>query len=61
VLDNTAFFRSASVYEISVIFIPLLDVIAKLRKATTNFVVSVRPSARNNSPPLDGFSWNLIL
>jgi hypothetical protein len=33
---------------------------AKLRKATISFVMSVRPSAWNNSVPTDRFLWNLI-
>jgi hypothetical protein len=33
--------------------------LAKLRKVTISFVMSVRPSARNNSAPTDGFSRNL--
>ena len=33
---------------------------ATLRKATINFVMSVRPSELNNSVPLDGFSWYLL-
>ena len=32
---------------------------AKLRKETTDFVMSGRPSARNNSAPMSGFSCNL--
>ena len=37
------------------------SVFAKLRKETIRFVMSVRPSAWNNSTPqLDGFSLNLI-
>jgi hypothetical protein len=43
-----------------------LGAFAKLRKATTSFFMSVRPSvclsvrqfAWNNSTPTDGFSWN---
>jgi hypothetical protein len=38
----------------------LLKSFAKLRKATVSFVMSVCPSAWNNSAPLDGFSWNFI-
>ena len=34
-------------------------VFAKLRKATTNFVMSVRPHGTTRLP-LNGFSWNLI-
>ena len=33
---------------------------AKLRKATTNFVMYVRPSALTNSAPTGRFWWNLI-
>jgi len=38
--------------------------LATLRKATTVFVISVRPSARpqgKNQPPLGGFLCNFIL
>jgi hypothetical protein len=41
----------------------LLDAFAKLRKTTTSFVMSIRPSVRQHGTtrlPLDGFSWNLI-
>ena len=31
-----------------------------MRKGTISFVMSFRPSAWNDSVPLDGFSWNLI-
>ena len=43
-------------------WIMLLVTMAKLRKATDSFVVSVclTLSAWNNRLPLDGFSWNLV-
>jgi len=41
-----------------------LGTLAKLRKATMSFVMSVRPSVRLHATvrlPLDGFAWNLML
>jgi len=37
-----------------------LGAFAKLQKATITFVMSACLSARDNSAPLEGFSWNFI-
>ena len=44
-------------------FSPFLGAFAKLRKAISSFIMSVRPSVcphEKTRLPLDGFSWNLI-
>jgi len=58
-----------SVLQITDKWVSFLGAFEKLRKTIINFVMpaclpvclSVRPSKWNNSDPLDGFSWNLIL
>ena len=40
--------------------VEFLGALTEMRKATISFVLSVRVSAWNNSPPLGGFSWGVI-